>query len=535
MKMNAYAGTGALIRLIMRQDWLLLLICIVLPALLTIATAVGFAQILPTAELRQAFFTSEAVSSPAAVALLGPVFAPTIGGLTAWRWGIGCGLLVGLGSLLFVVRHTRTEEAAGQFELLDSTVVGRQAALSASLITTLGANVVIAALVAGGLIGCGLPVAGSVALGLSVAAVGSTFAAIAGVTVQLTESAGAARGIAGVILGLCYLLRAAGDMGEHNGWSWISWLSPIAWMRLIRPFADERWWIFALFIGSVIVLTATAFALSARRDVGAGFLHPRLGPATASPRLRSPLALAWRLHRNTLLAWAAGFAMYGAVFGSFAKTPSDLLTTNPQLVSLFANRGGSTGLSDSFLTLVLTIVSEIAAVYAIMATLQMQSEETEARLDPMLATPVSRLRWATSYVLLAAVGTAIVLAAFSLPAGLIYGLSIGNVGYELPRVLAAAMAYLPAIWVMAGIAVALYGLMPRFTFVSWGALLGIILIELLGKILQVNQSILNISPFTHVPKVLVGEVSVMPLIWLAVVAFALTVIGLIGLRRRSIG
>jgi ABC-2 type transport system permease protein len=97
------------------------------------------------------------------------------------------------------------------------------------------------------------------------------------------------------------------------------------------------------------------------------------------------------------------------------------------------------------------------------------------------------------------------------------------------------MAYLPAILVMAGIAVALYGLMPRFTFVSWGALLGVILIEFLGKILQVNQSILNISPFTHVPNVLVGEASVMPLIWLAVVAFALTVIGLIGLRRRSIG
>jgi putative exporter of polyketide antibiotics len=40
--------------------------------------------------------------------------------------------------------------------------------------------------------------------------------------------------------------------------------------------------------------------------------------------------------------------------------------------------------------------------------------------------------------------------------------------------LTAAMAYLSAIWVMAGIAMALYGLMPRFTFVNCGALLGII-------------------------------------------------------------
>ncbi|MGB8311978.1 MAG: ABC transporter permease [Halobacteriota archaeon] len=534
MKMNGFTGTGALIRLILRRDRFLLLICIVLPALLAIVTAAGLAQIFPTAELRQVF-ASEVASSPAEVALLGPMFAPTIGGLTAWRWSIMDGMLVGLGSMLFVVRHTRTEEEAGRFELLGSTVVGRNAALSASMIVTLGADLVVGALVACGLIGIGLPIAGSVALGLSAAAIGWTFAAVAGVAAQLTESAGAARGIAVVVLGLSYLLRAVGDMDEHSGMSLLSWLSPIGWMSLIRPFADERWWIFVLFISLVIVLTAAAFAISSRRDVGAGILRPRLGPAAASPRLRSPLALAWRLHRGTLLAWTAGFAVYGAVFGGFAKTASDQLAGNLQLKNLLAQMGGSSRLSDGFFTLVLVIFGQIAAVYAIMATLQMQSEETEARLDPVLATPVSRLRWATSYVLLAAVGTAVVLAAFSLPAGLIYGLSIGKVGYELPRVLAAAMAYLPAIWVMAGIAVALYGLMPRFTFVSWGALLGIILIELLGKILQVNQSILNISPFTHVPKVLVGEVSIMPLIWLAVVAFALTVTGLIGLRRRSIG
>jgi len=60
-----------------------------------------------------------------------------------------------------------------------------------------------------------------------VAGVGLTFAAVAGVAVQLTESAGTAKGIAGAILGLSYLLRAAGDVGER---SWLSWLSPIGWM-----------------------------------------------------------------------------------------------------------------------------------------------------------------------------------------------------------------------------------------------------------------------------------------------------------------
>ena len=49
----------------------------------------------------------------------------------------------------------------------------------------------------------------------------------------------------------------------------------------------------------------------------------RLGPAVATPNLNSPLALAWRLQRGTLLAWTVGFAVLGAVTrpGSYPLTP----------------------------------------------------------------------------------------------------------------------------------------------------------------------------------------------------------------------
>lgn len=158
MKTNAYTSTGALIRLSLRRDWLLLLIFVMLPALLAVIEAAASNSLYPTAALRQVFF--ETASSPAAIALRGPAYASTLGGLTAWTWGWIAALLVGIGSIFFVIRHTRTEEEAGRFELLDSSVVGRQAALSASLIVTLGANVVMAALVAGGLIGPGFPSSG---------------------------------------------------------------------------------------------------------------------------------------------------------------------------------------------------------------------------------------------------------------------------------------------------------------------------------------------------------------------------------------
>jgi len=89
--------------------------------------------------------------------------------------------------------------------------------------------------------------------------------------------------------------------------------------------------------------------------------------------------------------------------------------------------------------------------------------------------------------------------------------------------------------VVAGIAMALYGLVPRLSFVSWGVLGAFVLLELIGETLKVSQSILNLSPFNRVPAVLVSGVSVMPLVWLTILALVLTIVGLIGFQHRSIG
>src|SRR5581483_6895802 len=355
--MDEFVGTGALIRLILRRDRVVLPTWIVLPALLALSIEASFAHLYHTPTLLQAF-ANEVASNPAEVALLGPVYAPTLAGITAWRWSMLTVVLIALANLFTVTRHTRTEEESGRRELLGSTMVGRYAALTAVLIVTGVADLLSGLLVAGGLIGIGFSFAGSCALGLSVAAIGWTFAALAGVTAQMTESAGVANGIGGALLGLFYLLRVVGDMGAYSG---LSWLSPVGWMRFVRPFAAERWWIFALFIGLVIVFCVCAYMLAARRDLGAGLLPPQLGPATASPSLRSPFALAWRLQRGMLFAWVTAFAVMGIAFGYVAKTVADQLSANPQMLNLFAHMGPNVGPGYGFFTLALEIFGEVAA------------------------------------------------------------------------------------------------------------------------------------------------------------------------------
>jgi ABC-2 type transport system permease protein len=532
--MNELTGTAMLIRLILRRDRLVLPGWIVLLAAFPLIVASSFAELYPTPELQQAFASSTAANA-ALIALIGPIYGSSIGALTAWRLGVAAPLLVGLASLLTVVRHTRAEEEAGRRELLGATVVGRHAPLAAALVVTLGANLLLGVLAATSMTAYGLPVAGSRALGLSLTVAGWVVAAVAAVAAQLAETAGGARGIAGTVLGLSFVVRAVGDAGgAGSANAWLSWLSPIGWLTQVRAFGGERWAFFALPLIATVALIAIAYALEARRDLGAGLLPPRLGPAAAAPGLRSPLALAWRLQRAAMLGWAFGFAAIGVVFGGLVPTVADLLRASPQIMAIMERMGTNIGPSDAFFTFTLAIVAEVTPVYAIGAMLRLRGEELSSRADPLLATPVSRVRWAASHVIVAALGTALVLAAFGLGAGLTYGLAVGQLSGALPRILGATLAYWPAVMLLGAIAVALWGALPRLALLSWVALIAILIIDLLGEFGQIQQFLLDLSPFTHVPDLLLGNGSIAPLLTLSALAAALIAVGLLRFRQRDV-
>ena len=102
--------------------------------------------------------------------------------------------------------------------------------------------------------------------------------------------------------------------------------------------------------------------------------------------------------------------------------------------------------------------------------------------------------------------------------------------------LGAAMAQLPASLVMAGAAVALIGLSPRASVAgAWTALGAVVVVDLFGQVLQLSHWVLDISPFTHAPRLPGGTASAAPLLWLCLAAFALSAVGLAALRRRDVG
>jgi ABC-2 type transport system permease protein len=69
---------------------------------------------------------------------------------------------------------------------------------------------------------------------------------------------------------------------------------------------------------------------------------------------------------------------------------------------------------------------------------------------------------------------------------------------------------------------------------AWTALGLIALLTLLGPSIRLPQGVLDISPFSHVPKLPGAPVTVAPLAWLVGVAVVLAVAGLVGFRRRDL-
>lgn len=196
--------------------------------------------------------------------------------------------------------------------------------------------------------------------------------------------------------------------------------------------------------------------------------------------------------------------------------------------------GGASGLIDSYLVAIMGILGLIAAAYAIQATLRMRSEEISGRAEPVLSTAVSRFRWVGSHLVFSLLGPAAALICAGLAVGLTHGLNTGDVGGELPRMLAGTVVQLPAVWVLATITVVLYGLLPRLAAASWGGLVICLLIALVGAAMGLDQWVLDISPFSHLPRLPGGVVSAVPLLWLSAVAVALAAVGLAGFRRRDI-
>ena len=535
---SGLAGTGALTKFAFRRDRIMLPAWAYLITVTVATNAYTFKKLYSTPAARAQLVASGG-GNPALRFLYGQLNGSSVGALTAWRIGVWAALFGALMTTFIVIRHTRGDEEAGRLELVGSAAVGRQAALTAGLLTAMTANVAVSALLCVVLSAIGLPAAGSVAFALAIGASGLAFTGIAAVAAQLAAGARGARGICFGVLGAAFVLRAIGDSAGPSGPSWLSWTSPLGWVELTRPVRRPA------VVGAGAALRGAGGgrrrglrpgrAARSRRRAAAGPARPSQRPGPAARAAEPGLAVAARRVRR--LGGRSGVHLrhlrrgrQGHRLAARQQHPAQ------ERVHQARRPWVQAAITNAYLAALMMLAGLGAAGYATSAVLRLRTEETGGLAEPLLATAVGRIRWGLSHVAIAVVGTAVLLAVAGLAAGLGYGLRTGSAGLQAARMLGAAMAQLPASLVLAGVAVALVGLLPGASVgAAWTVLGAVVVIDLFGAAFQFPQWLLDISPFTHAPKLPGGTVSAAPLLWLCLAALAFSAVGLAALRRRDIG
>src|SRR5216684_701211 len=110
-------GTRTLIRLAARRDRVILVIWLYALTASVASTAYSFRHLYPTSYERARFATG--INGNASIlAVYGPVYSHSLGGLTAWRIAVVAAVGAALMGIFTVIRHTRADEEAGRLELV---------------------------------------------------------------------------------------------------------------------------------------------------------------------------------------------------------------------------------------------------------------------------------------------------------------------------------------------------------------------------------------------------------------------------------
>lgn len=524
-------GTGTLIRFLLRRDRIKLPAWIAGLGLLVLYVGAALPQIARTeADLAG---VAPMLQQPVGRLFTGPAYgldAPTYERFFAAEYVLYLFLLAAVMNIMLVTRHTRAEEQSGRAELVRASVVGRDAALTATLAVAVVANLLAGVVVAGLAVASGFATAGSILVGASVAAIGLAFAGISAVTVQITEFSRSAAGLAGIVLGAAFLLRGVGDMIAIGG-SAASWLSPLGWGSQTAPYVLDRWWPLLLPVALALVTVVMAYRLQARRDFGAGLVAPGSGRPEAAPSLGSPWGLASRLQRGPVIAWGVVTIVMGVVDGLFAQVMIDSAGSMPDA---FRQVFGTEALTKGYLAFLAILSGYLVAAYIVFAVQGLHGEETHGRAEVLLATPTSRDAWAGSHLGIIAIGAAVIMAV----TGLLTGVAAASVTGDwslLASTLLAHLNLIPAVLVVVGVCAVLFGWVPRLLSpIGWLLVAIMVFVGNFAALLNVPDWVVSLSPLSHPARIPVEAFTVAPLVILAVLTVVGLLVGLLGLRRREV-
>ena len=516
-------GTGTLVRFALRRDRIRLTGWISALTLMMVYAPNAIKLAYPDVAQRQA--RVDLLKTPAGIMLGGPMFGGNetdLGVMMANELTLTLMVAASILAILTVIRHTRAEEESGAAELVLSSIVGRHARTAAALIVMALVNAVLSVTMTIAMAASGFAVVDTAAMCLGIAAVATIFGGVAALSAQLWRQARTATGAALGVLAAAVLVRGAGDVIDNSG-SALSWFSPIAWAQQMRPFVALRWWPLGLLAALAVVLVAATVALESRRQYDDGVLASS-GEHTRARPVGGVFGLQLVIHRGLTMGWAIGLLIAGAAFGSMTKSLLDAVKGNELLARVLSAQG-----TDGVYTTMTQFLAAATTAYVVTVVVRLRHDEESGIGEAVLAGAVSRWAWLLSAVGAALTGAAILLACAGLGNGIGAGLTLGEPA-TIPRLTAAALAFLPAMAVVAGVAA--LGVALRHPGIGWLAVTFVVVALYLGALLRLPRWLIEASPVgrTTAP----SSVSVVALGVMVVIAVVITLIAGVVYRRRDV-
>lgn len=534
MNTHSLKGIALVTKLILRQQRFKIIIWVLSIVSITLAVASSYSNFYNDAESKQAFAMT--MKNPAMVAMLGPGYElegyfTSLGTLFAEEMLLFSAIVVAILSILLVGNSTREDEESGRVEVIRSLPVGRLCYLTASIVMTVIVNGVIAVLTGIGLAALdmeGVDVESALLYGAILGITGILFGAITALFAQVFETSRETMGFSFGVLIVVYIVRAIGDVGNET----LALFSPLGWIVRTNVFVENHWWPILVTAGLSIIVFGTAGYLNANRDLGAGFIATRKGRKHASLILKTTFGLIFSMQRTQFIGWSFCALLLGVSFGAVL---GDLETyyADIEFMEAFIDASSNFSMTEQFIGLLLAIMALIFSIPTVFAVLKLKGEEHKNRTEHFYSRAVSRNRVLGSYLLVAVIESVVLQLLVGL--GLwIAGMMTMEGSLSLVAIIRSALLYLPAIWLVVGLAVILVGIYPKISNALWLYVAFCFIVIYLGGLLELPEWLMNLSVFQHIQQYPADNLQWSTLMIILMISLSCTIIGFISYNKRDI-
>ncbi len=470
--------------------------------------------------------------------LLGPKLG-TLGGYMSWKYGALFGLGTALWSILALSGTLAGEVSRGSLDFVAAGPFGkRRIALEklAAHLTMLWLAMGFVAIMiftssnafGDAALGDDIPLGGAISFALWAGFLAMCFGGLAFALAPLLGRAGSAA-IAGLVMMVMWVVSGL-DVGGP-----LVNLSPFYWTVNHVPLAGFYDWpgmVAVLVLG--LVLLAAGVELFSRRDLGvtANVSLPALPGGVLG--VRGPIARAFGEQLPRALAWGLGMGLMGALLASLVGSFAKEIGSDAGLVKIFATifPGFDFGSAGGWLQLYLAILYIAAGLAAATFVSKWASDETDGRLEEILASPLTGARWVIAGGIGAISSVVLMTAIFAL--GIALGAAAGGATAGDALLGSAAIGLYGAAVVGVGIAV---GGLWRTSIAAEIAALAVVvtyLIDLLAPPLKLPDWFHQLALTAHLGQPMIGQWDVPGILACLVLAVGGVLLGAWGMSRRDV-